>query len=707
MRSNARLWTTALALLALAPSAAVVRTALADEDEDGQAAEALTSDQLTKKKREIVQAIPKDETVLINVASRDMPASPDVLNLGRRGTKALARCVSDNVDDGLRRLCAELLGRLGDREGLTALQGALEAWDAGVRGAAIGALRKMPDASSVAPLEKILHREDEEISNRAAALETLGAMSSGKAIPVLRAALHRPPHAKAEGDGEGVDGEGGAPDLRVAAFRGLWRSRHLVERGQLVGDVGYALGSNEPQLVLSATFAASELRAPALVPALVKLMKHPDTRVRNRAVYALGKIGDKTATRALLAQLPHVRESRMLNNIAFALERLDPQSFYATARDLVAHKQAQIRMNAAFVLGDVRRAEGLPLLQGALRDKNDMVRLSAVTAIGKLNTKQGEALLETYVDDPNPTLQRAAIYAIYALSGFSRTSLVYDKLYAPPDAPHKLEAAVALGKANDPRVTEDLLLCLETAQCSLAEVEGFMRASRSPDVPGRTLLAWTKGRSDLTELVAGLKPPGAGALARSQIQASLAQKEGPRALKAIDLTGDLTDAQAGVVLKALLGHENTRLRVHAAVALLRVGDADAIPALVRDLDNLPQDQLPSAVRLVGRVREPAARRRLAPELDKRARAGDVPLAVAAAAMAFEWEPEQGVFRMLAALAGVTAQERDLAEMYLVRDARPVTTELLRRALAREGRAAVRDRLRRILDLRADRANARD
>ncbi len=686
---------TLLALLVLAaalPSAAVVRTAFADEEEDDapQAGEALSSDQLSKKKREVLLAIPKDEAVLINVIRRDMPASPDVLNLGRRSTKALARCVSDNVDDHLRATCAEMLGRLGDKSALPALQGALEAWDPGVRGTAVAALRKIPDPSNVAPLEKILAREDEEEQNRGAALDALGSQNSGRAVKVLRDALHQPKEELAT--------------LRVSAFRGLWKSRHLVDRSVLVGDVSYALGSNDPGLVMAATFAAGELRAPELGPALVKLMKNADTRIRNRAVYALGKIGDKTATRALLEQVPHVRESRMLNNIAFALERLDPQAFYGTARDLVGHKQAQIRMNAAFVLGDVRRPEGLPLLRAALDDKNDMVRLSAVTAIGKLDAKEGAAVLEKYVDDPNPSLKRAAIYAIYALSGNTRTDLVWDKLYAVPET--KAEAAILLGRGNDPRVTQDLLLCLELSQCHLGDVENFMRASKSPDVPGRTLLAWSKGRSELTDLVATMKPAGAGPLARSEIQASLAHKTILRTLSAIDLAGELTDAQAGEILGQLLAHENTRLRIHAALALARADDPAGAAQVFRDLDNLPQDQLPSFVRLASRVSEPKARARMTPELETRAKGADVPIAMAAAAIRFAWEPEKAVFRMLAALGGATRAERDLAEKYLVRDERAVTTELLRRALAREGRGAVRDQLRRILDVRADRAAAK-
>jgi hypothetical protein len=189
-------------------------------------------------------------------------------------------------------------------------------------------------------------------------------------------------------------------------------------------------------------------------------------------------------------------------------------------------------------------------------------------------------------------------------------------------------------------VTQDILTCLELATCSFGDVEAFLRTSKSPDVPGRALLAWTKGRNDLTDLVATLKPQGAGPLARSEIQASLAHKAVLRALKAIDLTGDLTDAQAAELLRSLLSHENTRLRLHAAVALARTDDAAAAESVMRDMDNLPQEQLASLVRLLARVTEAKARARLGPELDKRAAGPDAPRAAAAGAAAkLAWDPE--------------------------------------------------------------------
>jgi HEAT repeat protein len=476
-----------------------------------------------------------------------------------------------------------------------------------------------------------------------------------------------------------------------------------MDRGTLNGDVEYALSSKKGELVVAATFAASELQSPQLSSPLIALMRSPDARIRNRAVYALGKIGDHSSSRALVAQIPQVRESRMLNNIAFALERLDPTAFYQTAQGLVTHSQAQIRMNAAYVVGDVRRPEGLPLLRTALDDKNDSVRLSAITAIGKLDAPDGAKLLDKYVDDPNASLRSAAVYAIYALSGMKRTDLVYDKYYASPRPAEKLSAVRALGRGRDPRVTGDLLACIDLDRgCELNDYDATLRLGRSPEVPGRLLLAWAHGHEELTDLVAFLHPEGARTMALAQMGAGLARKDVEMATNAIDLSGIMTDAQAVDVLKPLLTHENARLRLHAAVALARDGHEGALPVLVQELQNLPHEQLPAAVRLLSTVVQPDVIQRITPSLQTLASGADAPLAVAARAALVEWSPETAIFALLQTLRGPTRQERDLAELYLVQSQKPAVTELLRRALAREGDVFVRNQIRRILDRRNER-----
>lgn len=668
-------------ILSLLPALGVAVQAAADDQLGEKAAGGDESPWQAQKR--VLAAMERDPAVLINVTDREMPASPDILNLGKRGAPALSRCLSDNVDGAIRHTCAQLLGRLGDRRALPALQGALEDWEPEVRAQAIVALGRIPDASSLEPLLKLFRRKDEEAQNRALILSTLGALSQPKALGVLRQELRRKP---AEGE----------PDLRSAAFEALWISRHLMARGTLEAEVAGALKSDHAPLVLAATEAAAELRAGRLVAPLTPLLEHQDAEIRNKAVYALGLIGDKSAARALLARLPSVRESRMLNNIAFALERLDPGAFFTSIRQVIEHKQAMIRLNAAFVLGDVKRPEGLPMLEKALSDPNDFVRTSAVVALGKLGTDKAIKPLERFVNDPNLSIRQEAIYALHALTGGKRADLVHDKLFNTRNAAVRRRAAIELGKVGDRRARDYLVTCLEQRACDAGEVAPYLRADRAPEVGGRVLLAWARGYEDLTDLLAELRPAGTLPIAMSSADAALARRDSDSAKRAMDLVGDLGDAAGKTRLAGTLTEAEAWLRVHAAVALSRLGDREADTRLLADLDNFAADWLPGYVAVMRRIKEPEVQARFAPELARRAKGPDAEVALAAAAVQLAWDPEAGIFRFLDALAAPSAHERDLAALYLRKDRSQKVTWLLRRALSREKREDVRDRLRELL-----------
>ncbi len=639
-------------------------------------------------RKRVLASIPADPAVLINVTDREMPASPDILNLGKRSTRALERCLSDNVDAGIRETCAILLGRLGDRRALPTLQTALADWEAGVRREVIDALRAIPDRSSYASLARLFQRKDEDAANRAAILGALGALGDARAVQLLRAELRRKPNKD-------------QPDLRPQAFAALWESRQLMAPATLVGDVSSALRSDNRSLVTAATVASAELRAPQLVPALIPLLEAPESPIRNKAVYALGRIGDKTATQALLAQLPHVREARMLNNIAFALERLDSRAFYPAIQQLIEHKQAVIRMNAAFVVGDVHRAEGLPLLKKALEDPSDYVKTSAVVGLGKLGDPAAIALLEPFVQNPNLSIRQEAIYAIYELSGRKRSDLVFDNLFESRNDLVKKRAAIALGKAGDPRVHDYLLQCLEWNQCPLSDVDGYLRASKDPSTGGRLLLTWVRGRSDLAGLISALRPAGTLPLAASTVDSALARGQLDEAEMGVDLLGDLGDPSIKERLDKSLANTDAWLRVHSAVALARLGDTSADARIFQAFDNFPADWLPMFAHVLSRVQEAPVRARLTPELEKRERGQDVDEAMAAAAVHLAWDPDNAVFRMLDGLASQSVRERELAARFLRTNRTDRVTWLLRRALSREPRPYTRDVLRKLLDVRSE------
>jgi HEAT repeat protein len=670
---------------ALVPTLGVTMRAIADDEPPAK------TETPERAKKRVLATMARDATALINVTSRELPASPDILALGRRGTAALVRCLADNADEEVRRSCANMLGFLGDRSALPALQAALEDWEPSVRHSVVVALERIPDPSSIAPLAKLFARKDETADVRGLVLDALGAIGHRSAVAVLRKQLATKP----ENDGE---------ELRPRAFAALWRSRHVMSRETLIGDVEAALASEKDPLVLAATHAAAELRSPRLTGKLVPLLDHGNAEIRNKAVYALGLIGDKTAEKALLAKLPGVRDGRMLNNIAFALERLDRDGFYVSIRQIVEHKQAIIRLNAAFVLGDVKRPEGLPLLEKALSDPSDLVKTSAAVALGKIGDPKAIPALTKLVDAPNPSLREEAIYAIFAITGGKRADLVHDKLFASTREDAKKRAAIELGKIGDTRVRDYLLACLEKRNCRPSQVDRYLHTDKDPSVGGRVLLDWSRGRPSLTRFVADLRPAGALAIAASAAESAVSRGTVDDAEPAIDLVGELGDAAARARLARLKGApamSDPWLEIHTLTALARLGETSAEAALLGRLDTMAALWLPRFAGIVGRIKEKEVRERLAPELIKREKGGDVGVALAAAAIRLAWDPENAIFRLTEALASPQVKERDLAERYLVRAADPKVTWLLRRALAREERADVKDRLRSVLDRRRD------
>ncbi len=675
-------------ILGLLPTVATAWQALTVDD-------AVAGGRPRSARQKILAKIPRDPSVLINVTYRDMPSSPDILNLGKRSTKALERCLSDNVDANVRSLCAVVLQALGDRRALPTLHAALEDWEVDVRWQVVRALGAIPDPSSVEPLLKLFARKDEESHVRSAILHALGSISDQRVVRMLRGLLRK----KAD---ENVE------DFRPQAFDALWHNRHLMGRPTLIGDTLNALRSDNDSLVQSATLAAAELRSPRLVTALIPLMEHPWAEVRNKAVYALGRIGDKKATKALLARLPKVRESRMLNNIAFALERLDKQAFYTSIKQVIEHKQAIIRLNAAFVLGDVKHPEGLPMLQAALDDASDFVRTSAIVAVGKLGTNAAQtkaaiAALEPFVSHPNLSVRQEAIYAIHALTQGGRVDLIHDELYSKVDRrKHRAiieRAALALGEAGDPRVHDYLVNCLLRRSCTVRTVGPYLRKQGRPGAKGRVLLAWARRNTGLSELVAQLKPPGTLPVASSALREDWAYPRSEVTFASLRILGSAGNSSVTSLLERRANTRYTWARIEGRVALARLGKADASTRLLAEMDTLPAAWFPRFARALSRVQEPAVQSQLDPGLEKKQSDKDVHVALAAAAIRLSWDPDKAVFRFLDALASPSSHERDLAEHYLSRNKDQKVTWLLRRALAREGRIHTRDRLRALLDER--------
>ena len=686
----------------------------------------------------LIDAAAKDPIALVNVSAADMPASPDILFLGKRSTRALERCLADNADAHLRALCAGMLGTLGDRSALPALHAALGDWETEVRLEVIRALAKLPADQSVDPLLALYGRDDEETTVRQAILRTLGAIGHPKGVALIRRELDKPRKALAARGG----------DMRRTALQALWRCRHRLSASVVGDEVSRALApprSNDPdiekmlvandaELVREAIGKASQLRAGRFMNVLIPLIFSPDDKTQNRAIQALGLLGDARAVPALVRLLPTARNARLLNNIAFALQRLDERAFTHEIQRMVTHKQAVIRMNAAFVLGDIRQAKALPLLERSLADPSERVQLEAVIAIAKLApAPEAVRLLEKATASPSANIRAAAIeavaehgneksipvlekmlgqtapgphdemllHAINRLSGGKRSDLIYERLFRGDDEEVRKRAAVVLGQAGDGRVRAYLITCFETDRCSFSEIDRFLstEAAKDPVVAGHVLWMWLRGRDDLSGLVGTVRPTGASALAGSGFDVAVTRGDWPRAGRLATLLGDLhADAERPRLLAAANAPDGW-LRVRVLVARCRLGDNDAAAALLRELDGFPIDWLPELVDALHGLREPEARARLAGELERRQSGREPATALAAAAVRLPWTPDAALPRLLAGMKSTDVVERDTAELYLRHDRTPRVGALLAERQSKERDPEFRLRLRRLIDVR--------
>ena len=684
--------------------------------------------------RALIDAAGTDPIALVNVSAADMPASPDILFLGKRSTRALERCLSDNADAHLRALCAGMLGTLGDRSALPALHAALGDWEAEVRREVIRALGKLPADQSVDPLLALYARGDEEVGVRHAILRTLGAIGHSKGVALIRRELDK---SRKE-----LAGPGG--DLRRTALQSLWRCRHRVSPGVIVDEVTRALApprgndrliekmleANDAELTRDAIAKASQLRSGRFMNALIALIFSPDDKTQNRAIQALGLLGDKRAVPALAKLLPTARNARLLNNIAFALQRLDDRAFTHEIQRMVTHKQGVIRMNAAFVLGDIRQPKSLPLLERSLADPSERVQLEAVLAISKLapapeavrllekaTTSKSAGVRETAIqavahhgnERSIPLLEKLLgqpgqpdemiLHAIYRLSAGKRSDLIYERLFRGDDDDVRKRAAIVLGKAGDRRVRDYLIACFETDRCGLDDVEGFLRTEKDPVLAGQVLWMWLRGRDDLTDLVGAMRPAGAATLAGNGLDVAVIRGEWPHAGRIATLLGDLHAEAERPHLQAAANAADGWFRIRALVTRCRLGDGDAAMALLRELDNFPIEWLPELVDALHGLREPEARTRLAGDLERRQGGREPTTALAAAATRLPWTPDAALPRLLAGMTAADVVERETAERYLRHDHTPRVEVLLAERQAKERNPELRARLLRLIDVR--------
>lgn len=185
------------------------------------------------------------------------------------------------------------------------------------------------------------------------------------------------------------------------------------ERGTqvLIGEledtsmVGRAADESPPQRQVTADryFAAlllGELRAKDAVPALIVATR--DATINYQAAYALGNIGDPSASAALREMLDTFPDQRIW--AAYGLAAVGEQdAFGILEEEALSNPRWVDRRHAVELLGKTRNPLAVPILTKTLSDEHANVRVSSVRALAEIGEPAALPALQQALNDHEVT----------------------------------------------------------------------------------------------------------------------------------------------------------------------------------------------------------------------------------------------------------------------------------------------------------------
>jgi HEAT repeat protein len=371
-----------------------------------------------------------------------MPATlVGMIQRGERVPEAM-ETLAKFVSAGARELLADLL-----------LHSAAE-----VRGAVLSAIRDL-QRRDLAPelIQSARHEADPEL--RAAAFETLEALSVREGVPVALEALGDP-EDRVRAAAIGVLGSLGDADVahrlrertadsdagvRAAAARSLG----LLRDGDAAPDFLRLLRDPSPRVREAAARGATEAGIPAAGSGLIELLGDSDAGARDAAIAGLGRLGDRAALpalgRAFEAGDPAMREA-----IAAAVGRIDPAGLAPLVDVLVEGGDTAGKLGAIRALGRVRSPEAAQSVERLRRDPEPAVRAASIEAFARLGGDAARAATAAALTDPDAAVRAAAVDSASRLQldelGWSMVTLLQND----PSARVRERAALATGLLQVP-----------------------------------------------------------------------------------------------------------------------------------------------------------------------------------------------------------------------------------------------------------------
>jgi HEAT repeat protein len=344
------------------------------------------------------------------------------------------------------------------------------------------------------------------------------------------------------------------------------------------------------------TLAAEEDEA--ATQALAGALGDKSWRVRRVAVNRLARRGGAEAVTALLHALREERHNLNVLNSALQILALSDLDVISPLIEFLHAPETDLRTYAALTLGEQRHPRAIPELIAALEDPDANVRYHALEALGKLRATEAVEALVAIAETRDFFLAFPALEALTQI-GDPRVAgrivpLLADPLLCTP-------AAEALGKLGDEQVVAPLAELLNTpgapamapAQALAALYDRYEAQYREgdhiADLTGRALDA--SGMQNLLDALPEARGDELRALALilgwlegEAVERALTRLLGQPSVRAEVLQALVRHgARVTDLLSEQLDNQDPETRKAAVIALGRIGDVRAVPALTRVL----------------------------------------------------------------------------------------------------------------------------
>jgi HEAT repeat protein len=140
-------------------------------------------------------------------------------------------------------------------------------------------------------------------------------------------------------------------------------------------------------------------------------------------------------------------------------------------REAAFSDQPAIRMNAIEALGEVAPEEGLPCIMLNVENEYPGVSFAALMALGSLGRSDCLDLIRTRAEHNDPNVRIAALYALHRLGDRRRTGELSDYLLHNRDARVRANAALAIGRLEEPSSAKLLRGALKREPKNLAKLQ--------------------------------------------------------------------------------------------------------------------------------------------------------------------------------------------------------------------------------------------